>query len=182
MADKEKTDGKKDPKRLPSLKGHPAVAGFPSWLLDMPPHDIMSLPFDDLSYTDDFFEMALVVLALRGWSYDKIHFYHHVVLTPVLWPFFFKKPIALTQKLVGIRWAVLTVMFCLFTAAIYFIAKGLDTPVIFSLVIGLGGISVLLINTFIGMEYFTKWRMSFHYLGKDKLTALLPKKIKLLKK
>lgn len=158
------------------IEKNPAVAGFPAWLLEMSTHDILSLPFDDLSYTNDFFEMAMVVLSLRGWSYDKIHFYHHVVLTPVLWPFFFNKPIALTQKLVSLRWVVLSILFSGFTALIYFIAQGLDTPVIFSLVIGLGGISLLLINTFIGIEYFTKWRMAYHYLGKDKLIALLPKK------
>jgi hypothetical protein len=184
MADEKKKNetakGAENP--LESLKGNPNVAGFPDWLLDMRPHDIISLPFDDLSYTDDFYEMALTTLYLRKWHYDKIHFYHHVVLTPVLWPFFFPRPSAITVKLVGIRWLILIFMLAALIAGVYGIARILDTPALVSLILGVGGLSLLLINTFIGMDYFSRWRRVYRNLGKAHLDALLPKKKKTKKK
>lgn len=182
MADEKKKPDEKGEKPLPPINDHPAVAGFPDWLLEMRPHDIVSLPFDDLSYTDDFYEMALITLYVRGWHYDKIHFYHHVVLTPVLWPFFFPKPAAITLKLVIIRWVILALVAALMIGGIFGISQLIQAPNVASLLVGIGGLSVLLINTFIGMDYFSRWRRAYNHLGKKRLDEILPKKKKGKKK
>jgi hypothetical protein len=171
----------KPEKIFPSLVGHPGTEGFPSWLLEMRPLDILAMTFQDVTYSKDIYEMALIVLHLRGWSYDKSHFFHHVFLSPAM-SLPLKTPQSLSAVSLVVRWVLLLlILTCLFFLA-HFITTAVGARRLFLLLIGVGGLSLLLINILIATDSFTLWRGAYKKITKKRLQEFLPKKEKKEKK
>jgi hypothetical protein len=151
------------------------------WIEKSDPEDLLVLPFDHVPHVSDQYELALINLYKKSWTFRKITFVHFFFIAPLM-----ELPLALprliSKKFCLIRF--LTILFSLLAgfSMLYWSLKAVNYSILFPTLSAILAGSLATLHFTLAWDRFYYWREAYAHIDHGLLRDLLPEKPRPTKK
>ena len=127
-------------------------------------NDLLSLPFDHLEHITDHYEMALLSLYKKNWSFSKIFIVHFFIMAPVV-PLSFLTPSEKFGKVEYLRHVLETlVSLLIFFGSVWLFLKLTGYSELFPLLATIFSGSLFVLYIIFACNTFRPWRVARKHL------------------
>lgn len=151
---------------------------FVDWIEKSEPKNLMCLPFDCSAHITDQYEVALVALHKKRWSFGKIRFFHFFIYAPILeLPIFGPSEkitwLGIVERLIAIVMIIGSIFAALYGALLltgYMELLPILAPML--------GATVFAFHYLMARDAFRYWKNAYDHIDHAYLKSLLKKKSK----
>lgn len=149
-----------------------------NWSEHSTPSQLMALPFDSVGHLSDQYEVALISLYKKKWSFRKIMFMHFFFYAPLLEIPVLHIPNFFNKKFFWLRAGEITLFNILLFVLLYFFLNLSGYMELFPMLSSILFASLITGHLLMAWDTFVPWKQAYSHVDHSFLDSYLPKKKK----